>query len=50
VIVIEKYVAIYNPIRGKKNMTVSTDQKQWIKATIPALEQGGEALTTHSTN
>ncbi len=47
VIVIEKYVAIYNPIRGKKNMTVSTDQKQWIKATIPALEQGGEALTTH---
>jgi nitric oxide dioxygenase len=28
-------------------MTVSTEQKQWIKATIPALEQGGEALTTH---
>lgn len=28
-------------------MPVSTEQKQWIKATIPALEQGGEALTTH---
>lgn len=28
-------------------MTVSTEQKQWIKATIPALEQGGEALTTY---
>ena len=28
-------------------MSVSTEQKQWIKATIPALEQGGEALTTH---
>ena len=28
-------------------MAVSTEQKQWIKATIPALEQGGEALTTH---
>lgn len=28
-------------------MSVSTEQKQWIKATIPALEQGGEALTSH---
>lgn len=28
-------------------MAVSNEQKQWIKATIPALEQGGEALTTH---
>lgn len=31
-------------------MPVSTEQKQWIKATIPALEQGGEALTTHFYN
>ncbi|MCR2746845.1 NO-inducible flavohemoprotein [Limnobacter parvus] len=28
-------------------MAVSTEQKQWIKATIPALELGGETLTTH---
>lgn len=28
-------------------MNISNEQKQWIKATIPVLEQGGEALTTH---
>ncbi|HEX4879311.1 MAG TPA: globin domain-containing protein, partial [Limnobacter sp.] len=28
-------------------MAVTAEQKQWIKATIPTLEEGGEALTTH---
>lgn len=28
-------------------MLVTAEQKNWVKATIPALEQGGEALTTH---